>query len=101
MIYQEVIERHDCVKAQEALDRVLNEKPEQYHEDVVGVSRCLVAMRDHFIRQLSRGRAQPRAPEACPRPDGRHHGHCPAGSEGKRIPTLLKPRKSPLTLRKS
>jgi hypothetical protein len=25
MIYQEVIERHDCVKAQEALDRVLNE----------------------------------------------------------------------------
>jgi hypothetical protein len=27
MIYQEVIERHDFVKAQEALDRVLNEKP--------------------------------------------------------------------------
>jgi hypothetical protein len=54
MINREVIERHGCVKELETLDRVLNEKPEQYHEKVVGVLRCLVAIRDHLIEQRRR-----------------------------------------------
>ena len=51
MINREVIERHGCVKELETLDRVLNEKPEQYHEEAMGVLRCLVAIRDHLIEQ--------------------------------------------------
>jgi hypothetical protein len=35
MIDREVIERHGCVKVLETLDRVLNEKPEQHHEEVI------------------------------------------------------------------
>ncbi|UEM03300.1 hypothetical protein JL101_025585 [Skermanella rosea] len=54
MIGPEVIERHACGKALETLDRVLAEKPEQYHEEVVGVLRCLVAMRDHLIQERRR-----------------------------------------------
>jgi hypothetical protein len=54
MINREVIERHGCVKALETLDRVLNEKPEQYHEEAMGVLRCLVAIRDHLIEQRRR-----------------------------------------------
>ena len=30
-----MIERHGCVKVLETLDRVLNEKPEQHHEEVI------------------------------------------------------------------
>ena len=55
MIGPEVIERHGCIKALETLDRVLEEKPEQHHEEVVGVLRFLVAMRDHLILER-RGR---------------------------------------------
>jgi len=51
MIDREVIERHGCVKALETLDRMLDEKPEQYHEEVVAVLRCLVAIRNHLIEQ--------------------------------------------------
>jgi hypothetical protein len=54
MINREVIEWHDCVEALETLDRVLNEKPEQYHEEAMGVLRCLVAIRDHLIEQRRR-----------------------------------------------
>jgi hypothetical protein len=54
MINREVIERHGCVEALETLDRVLNEKPEQYHEEAMGVLRCLVAIRDHLIEQRRR-----------------------------------------------
>ena len=33
---------------------MLNEKPEQYHEEAVGALRCLVAIRDHLIEQRRR-----------------------------------------------
>ena len=61
MINREVIERHGCVEALETLDRVLNEKPEQYHEEAMGVLRCLVAIRDHLIEQ--RRRSEPSSTE--------------------------------------
>ncbi|UEM20726.1 hypothetical protein JL100_027220 [Skermanella mucosa] len=54
MIGPEVIERHGCGKALEMLDRVLAERPEQHHEEVVEVLRCLVAMRDHLIHERRR-----------------------------------------------
>ncbi|WP_158043932.1 hypothetical protein [Skermanella pratensis] len=54
MIERGVIERHGCLQALETLDKVLSEKPEQHHEEVVGVLRCLVAMRDHLIGERRR-----------------------------------------------
>jgi hypothetical protein len=54
-----MIDRHGCVKALATLDRVPNEKPEQYHEEVVEVLRCLVVIRDHLIEQ--RRRSEPSA----------------------------------------
>jgi hypothetical protein len=44
-----MIDRQGCDKALKTLDHVLNEKPEQYHEEVVEVLRCLVSIRNHLI----------------------------------------------------
>lgn len=51
-----MIDRQGCDKALETLDRVLDEKPEQYHEEVVEVLRCLVSIRNHLI---ARRRSEP------------------------------------------
>jgi hypothetical protein len=51
MIDREVIERHGCAKALETLDRIVDEKPEVYHEEAASVLRCLVAIRDHVIER--------------------------------------------------
>lgn len=44
-----MIDRQGCDKALETLDRVLNGEPEQYHEEVVEVLRCLVSIRNQLI----------------------------------------------------
>jgi hypothetical protein len=44
-------ERERCAGALETLDRVLEEKPEQHHEEVRGVLHCLIGLRDHLIQE--------------------------------------------------
>jgi hypothetical protein len=74
MINREVIERHGCVKELETLDRALNDKPEQYHEEVVGVLRCLVADTKPPHRT---------APAVSLSRTGRAAGPCQRGSPGR------------------
>jgi hypothetical protein len=44
-------ERERCAGALKTLDLVLEEKPEQHHEEVRGVLRCLIGLRDHLIQE--------------------------------------------------
>ena len=43
--------RERCAGALKTLDLVLEEKPEQHHEEVMGVLRCLIGLRDHLIQE--------------------------------------------------
>jgi len=52
-------ERERCAGALEALDRVLEEKPERLHEEVRGVLHCLIGLRDHLILERRRHGASP------------------------------------------
>jgi hypothetical protein len=44
-------ERERCAGALKTLDLVLEEKPEQHHEEVRGVLGCLIGLRDHLIHE--------------------------------------------------
>jgi hypothetical protein len=44
-------ERERCAGALKTLDLFLEENPEQHHEEVRGVLRCLIGLRDHLIQE--------------------------------------------------
>jgi hypothetical protein len=52
-------ERERCAGALKTLDRVLEEKPEQHHEEVRGVLHCLIGLRDHLILERRKGSGSP------------------------------------------
>ena len=58
-----VVREKRCLEALDTLDQVLDEKPEQLHEEVSEVLRCLVALRDHLIDRRRRSIPSPELDE--------------------------------------
>lgn len=55
MLPRDTSEHEQCRSALKSLDRVLDEKPERYHDELLEAVHCLVVMRDAIITRRRHG----------------------------------------------
>ncbi|WP_029007865.1 hypothetical protein [Azospirillum halopraeferens] len=60
MLPEDTPEHGHCRSALRHLDRILTEKPERHHDELLEGMRCLVNMRNHLIARRRAGDTAPR-----------------------------------------